>query len=187
MKPAVSLTNHFLIAMPALADPNFARTVTLICEHSIDGAMGLVVNRPTDLTLRDVLDQLNIDAGGAPRADTPVYHGGPVQGNRGFVLHEPIGQWQTTLAVTDTLGVSTSRDILEAIARDQGPTRYLIAIGYAGWSPGQLEHELSENAWLSGPADQAILFDLPPENRWKAAAQHLGVNLSTFTGDAGHA
>ncbi len=182
-----ALTNHFLIAMPALPDPHFARTVTFICDHSKEGAMGLVVNRPMDLKLRDVLDQLNIDAGNAPQADTPVYYGGPVQNNRGFVLHAPIGAWQTTLAISDTLGVSTSRDILDAIAHNQGPDRYLIALGYAGWSPGQLERELGENTWLNGPADQAILFDLPAENRWKAAAQRLGVNLSTFTGDAGHA
>jgi len=187
MKPLVSLANHFLIAMPALADPNFARTVTLICDHSNEGTMGLVVNRPTDLKLRDILDQMGIDASGALAADLPVYYGGPVQNHRGFVLHEPIGQWQATLAVTDTLGVSSSRDILEAIAHNQGPARCLIALGYAGWSPGQLERELSENAWLNGPADQAILFDLPPESRWKAAAQCVGVDLSTFTGDAGHA
>ena len=187
MKSPTALTNHFLIAMPALADPNFARTVTLICDHSNEGTMGLVVNRPTDLKLRDILDQLGIDASGALVADLPVYYGGPVQNHRGFVLHEPIGQWQATLAVTDTLGVSSSRDILEAIAHNQGPARCLIALGYAGWSPGQLERELSENAWLNGPADQAILFDLPPESRWKAAAQRLGVDLSTFTGDAGHA
>ncbi|HLD13322.1 MAG TPA: YqgE/AlgH family protein [Burkholderiales bacterium] len=187
MKPAVTLANHFLIAMPALADANFARTVTFICDHSSEGTMGLVVNRPTDLKLRDILDQLGIGAGGAHAAGLPVYYGGPVQNNRGFVLHEPIGQWQATLAVTDTLGVSSSRDILEAIAHNQGPARYLITLGYAGWSPGQLERELSENAWLNGPADQAILFDLPPEQRWKAAAQHVGVDLSTFTGNAGHA
>ena len=187
MKPTVTLANHSLIPMPALADPNFARTVTLICDHSNEGTMGLVVNRPTDLKLRDVLDQLGIDARGARQADLPVYYGGPVQNHRGFVLHAPIGQWQATLAVTDTLGVSSSRDILEAIAHNRGPARCLIALGYAGWSPGQLERELSENAWLNGPADQAILFDLPPESRWKAAAQRVGVDLSTFTGGAGHA
>lgn len=187
MKPAVALANHFLIAMPALADSNFARTVTFICDHSSEGTMGLVVNRPTDLKLRDILDQLGIGAGEVRAGELPVYYGGPVQNNRGFVLHEPIGQWQATLAVTDTLGVSSSRDILEAIAHNQGPARYLITLGYAGWSPGQLERELSENAWLNGPADQAILFDLPPEHRWKAAAQRVGVDLSTFTGDAGHA
>jgi putative transcriptional regulator len=187
MKPTISLANHFLIAMPALADPNFARTVTFLCDHSADGAMGLVVNRRTDLKLRDILDQLGIDTAGAAQADAPVYYGGPVQNNRGFVLHEPIGQWQATLSITDTLGVSTSRDILEAIARNEGPHRWLIALGYAGWSPGQLERELSENAWLNGPASDAILFDTPVENRWHAAAQRLGVDLATLAGDAGHA
>ncbi|OGI39850.1 MAG: hypothetical protein A2V91_00880 [Candidatus Muproteobacteria bacterium RBG_16_64_10] len=187
MKPLVSLANHFLIAMPALADPNFARTVTLICDHSAEGAMGLVINRPTDLTLRDIFEQIDIKPDDADHGDLPVFHGGPVQNNRGFVLHEPLGQWQATLAVTDTLGVSSSRDILEAIARNAGPAHCLVTLGYAGWSAGQLEREISENAWLSGPADRAILFDLPPESRWKAAAQRLGVDLSTFSGDAGHA
>lgn len=173
--------------MPSLADPNFARTVTLICEHSSEGAMGLVINRLTDLRLRDILAQLGIDSSRAHQADLPVFYGGPVQNNRGFVLHEPIGHWQATLPVTDRLGVSTSRDILEAIARNEGPERCLVALGYAGWSPSQLEREISDNSWLNGPADAAVLFDTPPENRWRAAAGLLGVNLTTFTGDAGHA
>lgn len=187
MKPTVSLANHFLIAMPTLADPNFARSVTYICDHSAEGAMGLVINRSTDLKLRDILDQLDIAAGDTARADMPVYYGGPVQNNRGFVLHEPIGAWQATLPITERLGVSTSRDILEAIARNEGPERCLIMLGYAGWSPGQLERELSENAWLNGPASDAILFDTPVENRWRAAARLLGVDLTTLAGDAGHA
>ncbi len=187
MKPAVSFANHFLIAMPALADPNFARTVTLICDHSNEGAMGIVINRPTDLKLRDILEQLGIETAGATQADMAVYYGGPVQNNRGFVLHEPVGSWQSTLPVTDTLGVSTSRDILEAIARNEGPERCLVALGYAGWSPGQLEREISENSWLNGPASDAILFETPAENRWRAAAQRLGVDLTTLAGDAGHA
>ncbi len=187
MKPTVSLANHFLIAMPALADPNFARTVTFLCDHSPEGAMGLVINRSTDLKLRDILDQLEIAADGATRADMPVYYGGPVQNNRGFVLHEPIGKWQATLPITERLGVSTSRDILEAIARNEGPERCLVMLGYAGWSPGQLEREMSENAWLNGPANDTVLFDTPMEHRWRAAAQLLGVDLSTLAGDAGHA
>jgi putative transcriptional regulator len=187
MNSTVSLANHFLIAMPALADPHFARTVTFICDHSAEGAMGLVINRSTDLRLRDILDQLEIASGGAAHADMPVYYGGPVQNNRGFVLHEPLGKWQATLPITDTLGVSTSRDILEAIARNEGPARCLVMLGYAGWSAGQLEREMGENAWLNGPASHAVLFDTPVENRWHAAARLLGVDLSTLTGDAGHA
>jgi putative transcriptional regulator len=130
----VSLTNHFLIAMPNLGDPNFSRTVTLICEHSGEGAMGLIINRPTDLRLNDILGQMNIDGSASEHLDLPIHLGGPVQNNRGFVLHEPLGQWESTLPVTDTLGVSTSRDILVALAENRGPNRCLVALGYATWS-----------------------------------------------------
>ena len=187
MNAVSSLTNNLLIAMPTLADPNFARTVTWICEHSSEGAMGIVINRPTNLVLRDILDQLEIDAAESIHAEVPVYFGGPVQNSRGFVLHEPIGKWEATLAVTDTLGVSTSRDILEALARNQGPDRYLITLGYAGWGAGQLEREISENSWLNAPTSADILFTLPPEQRWKAAARLTGVDLSNLSAEAGHA
>jgi putative transcriptional regulator len=187
MKPATSLANNLLIAMPSLADPNFSRTVTLLCEHSDEGAMGIMINRPTNLVLRDILVQLNIDAGTSPHADTTVYFGGPVQNSRGFVLHEPIGKWEATLAVTDTLGVSTSRDILEAIARNEGPDRYFLALGYAGWGAGQLEREMSENSWLNAPAALDILFTLPIEQRWRAAAQLTGVDLNHLSSETGHA
>ncbi len=187
MKGTVWLTNHFLIAMPTLADPNFARTVTLICEHSSEGAMGIVINRTTDLHLRDILEQLGINAKHAASGDMPVHLGGPVQNNRGFVLHEPLGNWDSTLPVTESLGVSTSRDILLAIAEDRGPERWLIALGYAGWGAGQLEREIAENSWLNGPANQTILFELPPEQRWNAAAQLVGVDLNTLSSEVGHA
>ncbi len=183
----VTLTNYFLIAMPKLGDPNFARSVTLICEHSSEGAMGLIVNRLTDLRLRDILEQLEIGAAASVHADTPVHLGGPVQNNRGFVLHEPLGQWESTLAVTKTLGVSTSRDILQAIAENRGPEKFLVTLGYAGWGPGQLEREIAENAWLNSPAKPEVFFGLPPEQRWKAAAQLVGVDLNTLSGEAGHA
>lgn len=187
MMPANLLTNNLLIAMPSLADPNFARTVTLICEHSAEGAMGIVINRPTNIALRDVLDQLDIDASRAIHADMPVYYGGPVQNGRGFVLHEPIGTWETTLSVTETVGLSTSRDILEAIARNEGPDRYLVTLGYAGWGAGQIERELSENSWLNTQSSRDILFTLPPEQRWKAAARLAGVDLTFLSSEAGHA
>jgi putative transcriptional regulator len=186
MNGFTSLANHFLIAMPALADPNFARTVTLICEHSADGAMGLVINRITELHLRDILEQLEIEST-SPQASLPVYLGGPVQNNRGFVVHEPLGSWDSTLPVTETIGVSTSRDILDAIAHDRGPDHCLITLGYAGWGAGQLEREISENAWLSVPARRDILFDLEPEQRWRAAAGLVGVDLNMLSGEAGHA
>lgn len=187
MTALVSLANHFLIAMPTLADANFARSVTLICEHSDKGAMGIVVNRMTDLRLGDIFEQLSIDPAKASNTESIVYLGGPVQNNRGFVLHEPLGNWESTLTVTDNLGVSTSRDVLEAIAHNRGPDKYMVALGYAGWGAGQLEREISENSWLSGPASREIIFNLPVEHRWKAAARLMGVNLSTLSGEAGHA
>jgi putative transcriptional regulator len=187
MNESVKLTNHLLIAMPNLADPNFSRTVTLICEHSEEGAMGIVINHVTDLSLRDILSQLDIKLEKDFSLSLPVHLGGPVQNNRGFVIHEPVGQWQSTLHITDTLGVSTSRDILEAIAESRGPERCLIALGYAGWGAGQLEKEIAENSWLNGPSDHDILFKLPPEQRWTAAAQRVGVDLSTLHSEAGHA
>ncbi len=187
MGDMTSLTNHFLIAMPSLADPNFARTVTLICEHSSEGAMGLIINRPIDLSLRQILQQMDIEGNETAQLDLPVHLGGPVQGNRGFVVHEPLGQWESTLPVSDMLGVSTSRDILVALAQNRGPQRSFLALGYAGWAPGQLEREIAENAWLSGPADRSILFEMPAEQRWGAAANLLGIDITTLSDEAGHA
>ena len=187
MHESDSFTNHFLIAMPNLRDPNFARTVTLICEHSNEGAMGIVINRVTDLRLTDILQQMEIEGDDSQHLDLPVYVGGPVQNNRGFVLHEPLGTWESTLTVTESLGVTTSRDILLALAENRGPQRCLLALGYAGWAAGQLEHEIGENAWLSGPADSQILFETPVEARWGAAVKHLGVDLAALSSEAGHA
>jgi putative transcriptional regulator len=181
------LANHFLIAMPTLADPNFYRTVTLICEHGSEGAMGIVINRTTDLALGDILQQMGISPEHAEKRGMPVYLGGPVQTNRGFVLHEPLGTWESTLPITETLGVSTSRDILTAIAENKGPERCLVALGYAGWGAGQLEREIAENSWLNGPSDRNILFDIPIEHRWHRAAKLAGVDLSLLSTEAGHA
>jgi putative transcriptional regulator len=149
--------------------------------------MGVVINRLMDLHLGEIFEQLGIETKPESRADTAVYFGGPVQNNRGFVLHEPLGNWESTLSVTDKFGVSTSRDILEAIAENRGPEKFMVALGYAGWGAGQLEREIAENSWLSGPASRDIIFDLPAEHRWKAAAQLVGVDLSTLSGEAGHA
>lgn len=181
------LTNHFLIAMPSLMDPNFHQTVTYICAHNEEGAMGLVINRPMELHLSDVLEQLDIEATAAAVAHMPVFEGGPVQRERGFVIHRPAGVWDAVLRVTDELAVATSRDILAAMARGEGPPQTLVALGYAGWGAGQLERELAENAWLSGPADVRILFELPSEQRWAAAAASLGVDLTLLSTEAGHA
>lgn len=181
------LTNHFLIAMPTLQDSNFERTVTFVFEHSAEGAMGIVINRATDLRLGEIFTQLQISTADKSLADQPIHLGGPVQNNRGFVIHEPLGNWESTHPVTDSVGVSMSRDILAAIAERRGPERYLVALGYAGWGAGQLERELAENSWLSSPANREILFELPLEQRWNAAAGLVGVDLTTLSSEAGHA
>ena len=181
------LAEQFLIAMPALRDPNFARTVTYLCQHNEDGAMGIVVNRPMEITLGEILTQMDIEVAAAGLSDAPVYLGGPVQAGRGFVLHEPADEWDSTLRVAPDIGITTSRDILVAMACGEGPKRSLVALGYAGWAAGQLEQELAENVWLSGPADRAILFDTSCDQRWRAAAQSIGVDITMLSADAGHA
>jgi putative transcriptional regulator len=187
MNDHVSLKNQFLIAMPGLADPNFSRTVTYVCEHGSHGAMGIVVNRPSELRLADVLEHMQIAEAIPHSGDQTVYVGGPVETERGFVLHSHTDSWDSTMEVTDEISITTSRDILEAMARGEGPARSLVALGYAGWGAGQLEDELQHNAWLSGPADPSIIFDLPVEQRWEAAARLLGVDLRLLSTDAGHA
>lgn len=187
MDNEVSLTNHFLIAMPGLEDPNFSRTVTYLCEHNSDGAMGLVINRPTEIELGEVLEHMEISAPDSPDLHLPVHEGGPVQPERGFVLHHPIGEWESTMRITSDIGVTTSRDILISIAGGKGPQDMLIALGYAGWAPGQLEEELAQNTWLNGPANTDILFRTPYNKRWDAAARLLGVDLGTLSSDIGHA
>ncbi len=187
MSETPSLKNQLLIAMPTLQDPNFARTVTYICEHGEHGAMGIVLNRPTDLRLSDILKHMDIEGGLGEAGEQIVFLGGPVEEERGFVLHTHTDPWDSTLAINGDISITTSRDILEAMARGTGPSRTLVALGYAGWGAGQLERELQENAWLSGPADQSILFDLPPEQRWEAAARLLGVDVNLLSSEAGHA
>jgi putative transcriptional regulator len=181
------LTGHLLIAMPAMADPNFTRTVTYICEHSDRGALGIVINRPLDLDLGEVFQQLSLPATDSGLAKQPVMRGGPVQTERGFVLHEPGGTWDATVEVSDSVCLTTSQDILAALAQGKGPRRALMALGYAGWGAGQLELEMSANAWLSVPGNASIVFDTPYEQRWSAAAGLLGINLATMSPDAGHA
>ena len=182
-----SLSNHFLIAMPALDDPNFHHTTTFICEHDEDGALGVVINRPLNMRLAEILKYMDIDPGSEEISATPVYMGGPVQSDRGFVLHEPSGDWEATLKVTDTIGITSSRDILQAIAAGEGPERAIVTLGYAGWGAGQLEQEMADNTWLSGPASSKIVFDTPSEQRWEAAAALLGIDLNLLSSDTGHA
>lgn len=187
MSETSSLKNQLLIAMPSLQDPNFSRTVTYICEHGDHGAMGIVLNRPTELRLADVLKHMEIEGGMGEAGEQIVYLGGPVEEERGFVLHTDPAAWDSTLQVNDDISITTSRDILEAMARGAGPSHTLVALGYAGWGAGQLEREMQDNAWLSGPADPSILFDLPPDQRWEAAARLLGVDVNLLSSEAGHA
>lgn len=185
--PRDFLVNHFLIAVPAMDDPNFARGVTLLCEHNEHGAMGLLVNRPSDYRLGEVFEQMDIAAEAPGIAEDPVMVGGPVLPDRGFVLHDGGDDWPSTMRIAAGLAVTTSREILAAMARGQGPKRHLVALGYASWGAGQLEQELADNAWLTVPADQAIVFDTPFEQRWQAAARRLGIDLGQFPGYVGHA
>lgn len=180
-------TNHFLIAMPNLADPNFHHTVTFICAHNEDGAMGIVINRPLDMQLGEILAQMDLPTQNPAVESLPVYHGGPVQNDRGFILHSPDKQWDSSIQISPTISVTTSRDILQSIAAGNGPTESLVALGYAGWDAGQLELELTENAWLSGPADADVIFRQPCEQRWTAAARLLGIDIQTLSTDVGHA
>lgn len=185
--PQMDLTNHFLIAMPSLADPNFTQTVTLVCAHSEDGAMGIVINRPLEMALEEVLTQLDLPTDNRAVAALPVFEGGPVHRDRGFVIHTPLTEFHSTICITELLGVSTSRDILESMSLGQGPKQALVALGYAGWGAGQLEEEMAQNAWLSLPARSEILFETPPELRWQQAAKGLGIDLNMLSPETGHA
>lgn len=184
---SATFANQFLIAMPALADPNFVRSVTYVCEHSPQGTLGIVINRPLDITLQVVFEHMNIPLHDLAAADMPVYLGGPVEPERGFVLHSPVGNWNSSVQITPELAITTSRDILESIAEGKGPVQALIALGYAGWGPGQLEKEMADNAWLNGPSDANLLFATPADDRWEAAAALLGINLHLLSTAAGHA
>ena len=185
------MTSHFsnqlLIALPALDDPHFSRGVVLICQHDEAGAMGVVVNRASEYTLGDVLAQMNLQTGDAALSGQIVLNGGPVHPERGFVLHDGQREWDSTLVISDTLALTTSRDILEAIAEGEGPQRVVVALGCAGWGAGQLEYELGENSWLTAPVDAELLFALPLEQRWQAAGDRIGVDITRVTDYIGHA
>jgi len=187
MNDPTYLTNQLLIAMPAMGDPNFTQTVALICDHTARGALGLILNKPLQMRVGEVFEQLDIAIAAGPLANRPVLRGGPMQTDRGFVVHRAGGQWDTTLRVSDSIHVTTSRDILGAIARGEGPAEAVIALGYAGWDGGQLEDEIRANAWLNAPVDAGIIFDLPFEARWQAAASLLGVELSRLSPISGNA
>ena len=184
---SVNLTQHFLIAMPAMADPHFAKSLTFICEHNDQGALGVVVNRPINMTLHALLEQIEITPLTDAAKSIAMHYGGPVQIDRGFVLHAPAGSWQSTLAVGNDIGLTTSKDILQAVARGEGPPQLLVTLGYAGWAPGQLEHELAQNAWLTVAADPRVLFETPAAQRYDAGLKLLGINLAMLSDAAGHA
>ena len=177
--------------MPNMADPYFSRTLTYVCEHNEQGALGIVVNRPIDMTLQALFERLSLNLKDRALADAPIYFGGPVQTDRGFVLHLPTGEWQATIKVaagkSDAIGLTTSKDILEAVGRGEGPAKMLVSLGYAGWSAGQIEHELKQNAWLTVEAKDAILFDLPADERLPAAMDLLGLDYARLADQAGHA
>lgn len=182
-----SLEGQLLIAMPGMSDPNFNETVTFICKHDEEGAIGIVVNRPSDMSLGEVCEQLKYESNLGGDADQPIMNGGPVHPDRGFVLHQSDEEFDSTFDPEAEVKVTVSQDILKAIARGDGPKPALVALGYAGWASGQLESEIAANAWLSVPASPSILFDTPIEQRWQAAAGLLGVDIRQVTSYAGHA
>src|SRR5450830_1226202 len=187
---ALNLANHFLIAMPSMQDPVFGGTVVYICEHNENGVLGVVINKPTDMTMEVLFDRIDLtisDSLDPHVVSEPIMFGGPVQDDRGFVLHTPGARYSSSLTVTDQVAFTTSIDVLEAVAAGDGPERMLVSIGYSGWSPGQLEDEIGRNGWLTVAADPRVLFDLPVEERYNAAIKLLGIDPAMLALEAGHA
>ncbi|HEY5624501.1 MAG TPA: YqgE/AlgH family protein [Gammaproteobacteria bacterium] len=183
-----TLQNHFLIAMPAMGDPNFDGTVTYLCRHSDEGALGIIINRPLDMQVGEVYRQLNFEVADEACSDNPVLGGGPVQPGMGFVLHRSEAPFESTLETAGAdIKVTVSKDILGSMASGRGPRPALVALGYAGWDAGQLESEMAANAWLSVPADPEIVFETPYQDRWAAAAAILGVDINQLSSYAGNA
>jgi putative transcriptional regulator len=188
--PQLNLANHFLIAMPSMSDPVFGGTVVYVCEHNEKGVLGVVINKPTDMTMDVLFDRIDLKVAEGLRTSVesaPIMFGGPVQDDRGFVLHSPSGRYSSSLSVTEDVAFTTSIDVLEAVASGTGPKRMLVSIGYAGWSPGQLEEELARNGWLTVGADVRVLFELPIEERYNAAIKLLGIDPMMLASEAGHA
>ena len=188
----VNLTGHLLIAMPGMSDPFFSKSVTFICTHNQDGAMGVMINRPTDLSYETLFEKIKVDLAQCELAEKPVLYGGPVQPERGFVLHERSGEWDSTLSIAENTALTTSKDILESVAIGTGPTKILLALGYAGWTAGQLEQEIAANSWLSvqakdGETLHKILFECKAEDKLNASLALLGVNPAMLSNVAGHA
>lgn len=187
----IDLTNQFLIAMPGMADDTFARSVVYLCEHNEKGALGLVINKPIDIKLKNLFEKVELALDRADLGEQPVYFGGPVQTERGFVLHDKLGEerapYNSTLSVPGGLAMTTSKDVLEALADGTGPARVLVTLGYSGWQPGQLEDELRRNGWLTVDADPKVIFDTPSEQRYDTALALLGIDPRMLSQDAGHA
>lgn len=186
MNQVTYLNNQFIIAMPSLADPNFFHSVTYLCQHNEEGALGIVINRPAEMTLGEIFKQMKIPVTSSSAAKTLVFTGGPVQQERGFVLHTTGGSWDASMVVSESVSLTTSRDVIEAIASGKGPEQYLVALGYAGWGQGQLEQEILANAWLNTPYSKQILFDTPIDVRWRDAAGQIGIDINQLTTQAGH-
>jgi len=183
---SIDLSNQFLMAMPGVVGGELAGTVIYICEHSEKGALGLVINRPTDLSLAGLLEKIDLEFESTPQDVSPIFFGGPVHTDRGFVLHSPPGEFSSSIKLGD-LALTTSRDVLQAVAAGTGPEKILITLGYAGWGAGQLENEIAQNAWLTVAADVDVIFAVAPEERYAAAMKLLGIDPSMLTGVAGHA
>ncbi len=186
----MNLTNNLIIAMPGLNDPLFEKSVSFICQHNSKGAMGLTINRPTNISFGELLEQLEIPLNEPQLASTPIYLGGPIETGHGFILHSndtPAGDWSQTLKINDHLSLSSSKDILSAIANGTGPSHFLITLGYAGWGKDQIEDEIQENSWLNVTADHDILFNTAAEQRWEQAALKLGIDIHLISSDVGHA
>ncbi|MCX7074038.1 MAG: YqgE/AlgH family protein [Methylococcales bacterium] len=181
------LDNQFIIAMPTLTDDNFSRSAIYLCQHNADGALGIVINRKSNMKLKEIFMQMDIPIASMIAAESPVYVGGPVQQERGFVLHTTGEKWAITLPISEVMSLTTSRDIIEAIAKGEGPERYFVALGYAGWGKGQLEKEFLANSWLNTPFGEPILFDTPIDLRWRMAASQIGIDINQLTFGAGHA
>lgn len=193
MQSFTYLENQLLIATPGITDSYFQKSVVYLCEHNERGAMGIIINHPMSITIEDLLLHMEIIASETKeqtqpaKLSNPVLAGGPVQRERGFVIHRPAGKWQSSFIMPEDLTVTTSRDVLQAVAEHQGPEQILIALGYAGWEAGQLEEELANNSWINCPVNYQLLFDTPLEQRWEMAGKLLGINLSDLPNTFGHA
>jgi putative transcriptional regulator len=188
---SLNFADHFLIAMPSMLDPVFGGSVIYLCEHNAEGALGVIINKPTDMTMDTLFERidlrLEIATNGVPLDKQPVMFGGPVQVERGFVLHAPASQYSSMIRVSGEVALTTSKDVLEAVGSGNGPDRFLVSLGCAGWGAGQLEDEIARNGWLTVAARQDIIFDTPIEARFVAALKLLGIDPMMLSGEAGHA